>query len=248
MTTEQTATKQFKSSAASLALRPPHYYEGVPDYMVDVYDWAYVNPKKVALLDRELVVWVLLFGNAGRLMKRYLNLIEPGMRVWQAAHVYGDLVAQAARKVGPTGAFDVTDITPVQIEHAQEKLAPYSWANVIRHDAATFQAKEPYDLTCSFFLLHEIPEDRKYQVVQRVLTNIGPKGKAVFVDYHRPANLHPVKPILQLVNKYLEPFAEAMWNNSIESYAAQPELFKWTKETIFGGVYQCVTAEPLNKE
>lgn len=248
MTTEQTAVKQLKPAAASVALQSSRYYDGVPDYMVDVYDWAYVDPKAAALLDRELVVWVLLFGNAGRLMRRYLNQIEPGMKVWQVAHVYGDLVAQAARKTGPTGSFDVTDITPVQIEHAQEKLAPYPWARVIRHDAATYQAPGQYDIACSFFLLHEIPEDRKYQVVQRVLSNIGPKGKAIFVDYHRPAFFHPVRPILQLVNRYLEPFANAIWNNSIEHYAAQPEKFRWHKETLFGGVYQCVIAEPLNQD
>ncbi len=37
------------------------YYEGVPDYMTEVYDWAYVNPRRAALLDRNLVVSTLLF-------------------------------------------------------------------------------------------------------------------------------------------------------------------------------------------
>ncbi|RBB95664.1 methyltransferase, partial [Pseudomonas sp. MWU12-2115] len=67
------------------------YYEGVPDYMTEVYDWAYVNPRRAALLDRNLVVSTLLFLNDQRLMRRYLHQIQPGMRVWQVAHVYGDL-------------------------------------------------------------------------------------------------------------------------------------------------------------
>ena len=86
------------------------YYDGVPDYMVEVYDWAYVDPKWVRALDHNWVVRVLLFFNDQRLMRMYLNEIEPGMRVWQVAHVYGDLVRRAAKKVGPQGLFFLTDV------------------------------------------------------------------------------------------------------------------------------------------
>ena len=223
------------------------YYDGVPDYMIDVYDWAYVNPKKAALLDRNIVVWVLLFLNAGRLMKRYLQEIKPGMRVWQVAHVYGDLVTKAADRVGPQGEFVLTDVTPVQLEHAEKKIGQHPWVKIIRHDAATFKDDKPFDLSCNFFLLHEIPDEKKYQVVDRILESIGNKGKAVFVDYDEPAKFHPIRPILKFVNWWLEPFAEAMWNRSIKSYASYPERYKWHHESIFGGVYQCVTVEPLKE-
>ena len=48
--------------------------------------------------------------------------------------------------------------------------------------------------------------------------------------------------ILQLVNYYLEPFSNALWKNEIQSYASRKDEFNWQKETIFGGVYQCVIA------
>jgi predicted regulator of amino acid metabolism with ACT domain len=104
------------------------YYEGVPDYMTEVYDWAYVNPRRAALLDRNLVVSTLLFLNDQRLMRRYLQQIRPGMRVWQVAHVYGDLVQKAAAKVRKHGEFILTDITPVQVEHGCA-----SWPATRRH-------------------------------------------------------------------------------------------------------------------
>lgn len=48
-----------------------------------------------------MVVRVQLFLNDQRLIRSYLNEIKEGMRVWQLAHVYGDLVIRAAQKVGP---------------------------------------------------------------------------------------------------------------------------------------------------
>lgn len=220
------------------------YYDGVPDYMTEVYDWAYVDPKWVKALDRNLVVRVLLFLNDQRLMRMYLNEIQPGMRVWQLAHVYGDLVTRAAQRVGPAGVFHLTDITPIQIEHGSKKLAGMDWTKVIRSDAATFEGVgEDYDLICSFFLLHEVPDDKKREIVDHMLAKLPKGGKAVFVDYHNPKQWQPIRYILKLVNHYLEPFANALWENEIQHYASDASQFTWQKRTIFGGVYQCVVVE-----
>lgn len=220
------------------------YYDGVPDYMTEVYDWAYVNPKWVKVLDRNIVVRVLLFLNDQRLMRLYLDEIQPGMRVWQLAHVYGDLVKRAAQRVGATGAFHLTDVTPIQIEHGSQKLAEMDWAKVIRSDAASFAGiGGDYDLICSFFLLHEVPDDKKYDIVDHMLAKLPKGGKAVFVDYHNPKKWQPIRYILKLVNHYLEPFANALWKNEIQHYASHAEQFTWKKRTIFGGVYQCVVVE-----
>ncbi|NDV11459.1 rhodoquinone biosynthesis methyltransferase RquA [Crenobacter caeni] len=220
--------------------RPAPYYDGVPDYMVDVYDWAYVNPAKARLLDRNIVVSTLLFLNDQRLMRRYLACIRPGSRVWQVAHVYGDLVSRAAQAVGPDGRFVLTDITPVQVEHALKKLAPYPQAEVVRADASNWQADEPFDLVCSFFLLHEVPDELKAAIVDNMLAQVAPGGELVFVDYHRPRPWQPIGWLLKYVNRWLEPFAEALWDKDIADYATRKDDFVWQKETIFGGVYQIV--------
>ncbi len=219
------------------------YYTGVPDYMVEVYDWAYVNPRWVEKLDNNFVVWVLLFGNAGRLIRAYLNEIPPGARMWQVAHVYGDQVTQVAERVGPQGSFDLTDITPVQIEHAHKKLDSYPWAKIHCRDAASFSNPAKYDVVGNFFLLHEVPEEKKYQIVDNMLDHVDEGGKAVFIDYHRPAIWHPVRQILNVVNKLLEPFAYSIWEHEISDYAAKADDFIWTKRTFFGGVYQCTVAQ-----
>ena len=220
-----------------------HKNDQVPDYLKDTYNWAYVNPRCSKCLDHDAVVWGLLFLNAGRLMNRYLDRIEPGMRVWQVAHVYGSLIIDVAKKVGDDGEFHLTDCTPVQLELAEKKLAGFANSKVINSDAAEYQADQPFDLVCSFMLLHEIPDDLKAKVVDRMLDNVAENGTVMFVDYHQPKKYwQPFRAILQLVNYYLEPFSNALWENEIQSYARRKDEFNWQKETIFGGVYQCVIA------
>ena len=225
---------------SSLAIDP--YYDGVPAYMTEVYDWAYVDPKWVRALDHIWVVRILLFLNDQRLMRAYLNEIKPGMRVWQLAHVYGDLVTRAAQKVGPKGSFHLTDVTPIQIEHGHRKLDSMDWTKVIRSDAADFDGVKSvdYDLICSFFLLHEVPDDLKRRIVDNMLAKVPAHGKAVFVDYHGPAAWQPIGWLLKYVNRWLEPFAEALWRHEISEYATHADEFVWNKRTIFGGVYQIV--------
>ena len=219
------------------------YYQGVPDYMLEVYDWAYVNPRHADFLDHNWVVRTLLFCNDQRLMLAYLNQVRPGMAVWQVAHVYGDLVRRVAEKVGRQGRFDLTDITPVQVAHAEHKLADLDQAKVMRADACDFEGEAGYDLVVSFFLLHEVPDDIKRRVVDNMLRQVPPNGRALFVDYHRPAWWHPVGWLLRWINAKLEPFAHALWKKDIREFASQAGEFKWMKKTIFGGVYQIVTAE-----
>lgn len=219
------------------------WYDGVPKYLVDVYDWAYVNPKWAAWLDRCMVVHLLLFGNDIRLMQCYLEAVQPGMKVWQVAHVYGDLVQRVAARVGPEGEFYLTDVTPIQIEHGRHKLAAFPWAQVIRSDAATFAPGTDYDLICCFFLLHEVPEEKKRQIVDHLLECLTTNGKLPFVDYHRPAWWQPVRWILMGVNAWLEPFADALWQHEIRDYASHPEQFTWRKQTLFGETYQSVWVE-----
>ncbi len=218
----------------------------LPAYMSEVYDWAYVDPRHVKLLDRNSVVGILLFGNDRRLMRAYLDAIRPGSRVWQMAHVYGDLVARAARRVGANGHFCLTDVTGIQIQRARAKLAPYAWAHIAHCDAALWSPGETYDLVCSFFLLHEIPDTRKRAVVDRALAALAPGAIALFVDYHRPAWWQPVGWLLRAVNARLEPFAQSLWSKEIADFAPAADDYVWTKRTLFGGVYQVVTVHRKN--
>jgi fumarate reductase iron-sulfur subunit len=126
-----------------------------------------------------------------------------------------------------------------QIAYVRRKLSGRANVRVRVCDAAR-PGGDLYDGVCCFFLLHEVPEDHRRKVVRALLQSLKPGGRAVFVDYHRPAALHPVRPVMAAVFRWLEPYASSFIARPIESLAADATQFDWTKTTCFGGWYQKV--------
>jgi SAM-dependent methyltransferase len=219
---------------------PPELAEKpIPAYMRDVYTWAYLTPWLAELLDRQIVVQTILWGNAQKLIEDVLAQIKPGDKIYQPAAVYGSLSRQLADRIG------LRDISPLQVGRTRIKLAGVPQANVERGDAAE-PAPEPeqFDAVTCFFLLHEVPDDVKLQVVPAMLGLVKPGGQAIFVDYHGPGRWHPLKPLMRFVYWWLEPYALAMWSKEIKQMAgAKADAFRWSKRTRFGGLYQLVIAE-----
>ena len=221
----------------------PELVKPVPAYLRDVYTWAYLTPRLTRILDRQVVVQAILWGNAQRLIGDVLALVKPGDRIFQPAAVYGSFSRQLADRIGRRGRLEVRDIAPLQVALTRDKLTDLPQANVARGDACDPDAKEFDAVTC-FFLLHEVPDDVKKAVVPAMLRLVRPGGRAIFVDYHEPRGWHPLKPLMRFVFWWLEPYARAMWSQEIEQLAgAKAGGFRWRKRTRFGGMYQIVTAE-----
>lgn len=218
----------------------------VPDYLEETYHWAYLNPRNVALLDRQQVVSAILWGNDRRLRRAAFAQIEPGRKVLQAACVYGNFSRALARHIGPRGSLDVIDVVPLQVANCRRKLKGLPQATVRLADA-TAPGGGPYDAVSCFFLLHELPDDYKHTVIDALLGSLAPGGKAVFVDYHRPHWAHPLKGVMSIVFDLLEPFAKGLWNKSIADYASRGGDFAWRTQTFFGGLYQMTVARRLGR-
>ncbi|WP_049768130.1 rhodoquinone biosynthesis methyltransferase RquA [Methylocella silvestris] len=217
--------------------------ELLPAYLRDVYTWAYLTPGTAWFFDRQIVVQAILWGNAQRLMGDVLAALQPGDRVFQPAAVYGDFSRQVAQRVGPQGRLEVRDVAPLQVCLTRRKLADLPQANVAWADASIPQDGEFDAVTC-FFLLHEVPDQVKVQVIHAMLGLVGPTGKVIFVDYHRPHRWHPLKPVMKRIFERLEPFAASLWAHEIQTLAgAAADGFQWRKNTRFRGLYQIVTAE-----
>ncbi len=214
----------------------------VPAYMHDVYDWAYLNPRNVQLLDREIIVELILWGNGRCLKQALLTEIDPDATVLQAAHVYGTLIPEIAATLTHPNQLEVVEVAPVQAGRCREKLRNFPGALVRTDDVATLHTTSK-DLVSSFFLLHEIPSDYKSAVVNTLLNHVKEGGKAVFVDYHQPHMLHPLKPLMMIIFDLFEPFAKELCDHEISDYADDPTAFSWRTETFFGGLYQKTVAE-----
>lgn len=213
----------------------------IPWYIQDRYGWAYVDRGNASLLDREFIVAAILLGNNRRLRQALLSEISQGQSVLQAAHVYGRLIPDLARKVGPQGRLDVIDIVPLQAALCRRKLQGMTQARVRIADAAD-PGSGTYDVASCYFLLHEVPDEKKSAIVSALLDRVAPGGRAVFIDYHRPARFHPLRGFYRGLFERLEPYAQSMWNHEIREYAANAAAFAWEKQTLFGGVFQKVVA------
>jgi len=209
--------------------------------MHEVYDWAYLNPRNVKLLDREFIVSLILWGNNRHLKQALLSDIDPAATVLQAAHVYGSLIPEMAAKLSHPRQLEVVDISPLQIDRCRGKLRGFPQVITRVIDIAELHSI-PRDVVSCFFLLHEIPDDYKRAVVNRLLEHVAPGGKAVFIDYHKPVRLHPLRGIMHLIWRKLEPFAIGLVESEIEAFADNGGAFTWSKRTYFGGLYQKVVA------
>ena len=213
----------------------------IPDYLQDTYYWAYINPRNVRLLDREIVVRTILWQQHNRLQRLAFAEIEPGQWVMQPASVYGSFGPNLARHVGPQGRVDIVDVARVQVESTTRKLAPYPWARAHHANCLDFD-RGPYDVVVCYFLLHAVPDTVKHDVVDHLLGQVVPGGKVVFVDYAKPKWWHPLKLITSIVFDTLEPFAKGLWRHEIRDFASDAERFSWRRETIFGDLFQKVVA------
>lgn len=213
----------------------------VPAYLRDTYHWAYLSPRGVQILDRPSIVSLILWGNYHRLRRATFAEFASGEAVLQPACVYGNFSIDLARHLGSEGRLDITDISSIQVEMSRRKFRDIPQIKVELADAATV-AGASYDSVCCFFLLHEVPDDYKRRIVNRLLSLVGPLGKVVFVDYHRPRPWHPLKPVMATVFRLLEPFADTLWRHEIADFADRPGDFEWSKETYFGALYQKVVA------
>ena len=207
----------------------------IPAYLREVYGWAYLNRTNARLLDRDAVVNTILLGNNRRLRRSLLCEIEPGQRVLHVAHVYGSLIPEVAGRVGRNGVLDVIDLVPLQVALCRRKLRGIPQAQVRIADAAR-PGNGMYDAVTCFFLLHEIPDERKRAVVDALLARVVPGGRVVFVDYHRPARWHPLRGVMRGLMSRLEPFAESLWHHEIAEFASAPGAYRWEKQTLFGGL------------
>jgi ubiquinone/menaquinone biosynthesis C-methylase UbiE len=223
------------------ATAPP----GIPRYLQQVYWWAYVHPNAVTVFEREWLVNAILFGNYGRL--RDAALAEFGLsahgRTLQIACAYGNLTPTLQLRLAHDAQLDVVDILPVQLENLGAKLMPDRRITLMQADSSTLDMPDAsYDQVLLFFLLHEQPSAVRQATLAQALRVVKPGGKVVIVDYHRPAALHPLRPLMRLVFRTLEPFAMDLWDHELMDDIA-PALRPTSPSgshlsTYFGGLYQ----------
>jgi ubiquinone/menaquinone biosynthesis C-methylase UbiE len=214
----------------------------IPLYLENDYWWAYVHPQAVAVFERQWLVNLILFGHYGRLRDAALADLGEVVqgRTLQIACVYGDLTPRLQTRLAPDAQLDVVDILPIQLHNLRSKLIPDARIALRQCNCATLDAPDAhYDQLLMFFLLHELPETVRRASLAEALRVLKPGGQLVIVDYHRPARLHPLRPLMTAVFRQLEPYAIDLWQHEVSDFLPQDmALRSMEKKTYFGGLYQ----------
>jgi len=163
-------------------------------------------------------------------------------RILQVACVYGDFTVKLARHLGPEAQLDVVDVAPVQLENLRRKIGRQNGIRLHQQDSTNLVfPDQSYDCVVVFFLLHEQPEYARSRTVAEALRVTRRGGKVIFVDYHRPARLNPLRYVMRPLLGKLEPYALDMWSADIASWLpAGSSPVQVEKELYFGGLYQKV--------
>lgn len=214
----------------------------IPGYLEQVYWWAYVHPNAVSLFERNWLVNAILFGNYRRLRDAALDDLGECItgRTLQVACVYGNLTPRLQDRLAQEARLDVIDILPVQLANLRSKLPPDERIALLHGDATALAcADASYDQVLLFFLLHEMPEAVRRATLAEAMRALRPGGRLVIVDYHRPARLHPLRPLMHQVFRHLEPYAFDLWDHEVRSFMpADMPPSAAEKRTYFGGLYQ----------
>jgi ubiquinone/menaquinone biosynthesis C-methylase UbiE len=214
----------------------------IPRYLETVYWWAYVHPRAVHVFERDWLVNLILFGNYARLRDRALAELGSPIRgcTLQVACVYGDLTLRLCAALAPDARLQVVDILPIQLQNLHAKLPADARVTTVHGDSAALAAADAsFDQVLLFFLLHEQPEAVRRATLAEAWRVTRPGGRIVIVDYHRPARLHPMRPLMRAVFRRLEPYAIDLWRHEIAHFLPATVMpAEVRKQTFFGGLYQ----------
>jgi len=95
-----------------------------------------------------------------------------------------------------------------------------------------------------FFLLHEVPETMKSQILEQAIKLTKPGGQVVIVDYHKPKSWSPFRYLMIPILTWVEPYAMSLWKREVSSWLPKDtKVKKISKETFFTGLYQKVTIQ-----
>jgi ubiquinone/menaquinone biosynthesis C-methylase UbiE len=217
---------------------------GIPRYLSETYWWAYLHPRAIKVFERQWLVNLILWGNFARLRDLALDDLGPRVhgRTLQVACVYGDFTPKLRERLVPGARLDVVDVAAIQLRNLRHKLGPSDNVHAHRQNAEALSfADDSFDQVVVFFLLHEVPAEARTRALSEALRVVKPGGKLVFVDYHRPAPLHPHRYLMRPVLKILEPFALDLWNGEILDWVPRDRRpARVEKDTYFGGLYQKV--------
>lgn len=217
-------------------------YHKVPEYLKSVYNRRYFHPFISKFFDDEWIAAIGSFFYGKKLVQRITDEIIEGNDVLQLGVASGNFEYKVAEKMNSKGEYHIEDISAQHLDIMKSRVS--AWLNVkLKERDFTIPNDQRYDVVIGYFILHEVPDTRKKEILTRAINALKPRGKMIFIDYAQPKKFHPLKYPVKTFNRLYEPFAESLWYNEIQDFAPKTDKLIWDKKTFFGDMYQCVIAQ-----
>jgi len=216
--------------------------------------WIYKSPFFIKLADRMFVVSSILLFQYNNLVSCVVKRLNPslkGKRILQISCAFGNVSEKIAESCAKQDAdeFVLTDIMQSEVDNAQRKLKRFGkLCTFLKQDATNLEFEDQsFDYVVVFFLPHELPLDKKGQLIEEANRVLKPGGKIVFGEFHKP-RLKILEVLGRIYFKVFEPYATEMWDDfdigkALEEKADQP--YKFEKDTFLFDNFQVLTAKRL---
>lgn len=235
-----------------------HFLDGIPVYLARHYWWAYLWPTAVWFFDHQPIINAILFGQYRKLMRANMAILKkaPDDRTLQLTCVYGELTPKLIDAVSPK-SLHITDAALVQLELAKSKTSDEKSLLVTRMNAEYLAYKQDcFSTVVLFFLLHEMPEQSRINVLDECMRVIEADGVLVVTEYAPlPTNhiIYRFPPSRWLITR-LEPFLDGFWRDDITAIlnargeACGKRVTIESDERIFANFYRVTKFRILNLE
>jgi len=216
--------------------------------------WIYKSPFFIRLTDRMFVVSTILLFQYKNLVAKVVERLNPslkGKRILQLSCAFGNVSEKIAESCARQNAaeFVLTDIMQSEVDNAQRKLKRFGdLCTFQRMDATNLEYEDQsFDYVACFFLPHELPFDKKIQLVREANRVLKPGGKIVFGEFHKP-RLKILEWAGRAYFKIFEPYATEMWDSfdfekALEENSASP--YEMTRDTFLFDNFQVFTAKRM---
>lgn len=243
----------FVVTRISLVLQTNHITQSDPD--TDHIYWIYKNPLIIRLVDRMFVVSTILLFQYNNLVKCVVKRLNPslkGKRILQISCAFGNVSEKIAESCASQEAaeFVLTDIMQSEIDNAERKLKRFGkLCTFLKQDGTNLQFEDQsFDYVVVFFLPHELPFDKKGQLIEEANRVLKPGGKVIFGEFHKP-RLKILEILGRIYFWVFEPYATEMWGDfditkALDEKTGKP--YKVHKDTFLFDNFQVLTAEQLS--
>ncbi len=232
--------------APSPATTPIATRNGVPEYLIRHYGWAYLSPRGMRFFDRPAIINLILFGQYRVLKEETLHCLTreaPGETL-QLASVYGDFSTRMQQALD-SQHFHLVDVLPGQLKLSRTKINADKDVYFSQMDAASLAYRnDSLDTIVVFFLLHELPPEVRERTLNECLRILKPGGRLLITEFASPTGsfsyLDPRRPLLARAEPWLQGFLDEDLNQRLEQMAAtQGGNLIRSHQRLFGcGLYQ----------